>query len=83
MGIRKLGLSKKELAAVIAKELGILIFVPFTIAISLLLTTLLAMRTMVSTAFLQVSIASSCCFFVLFLISYLWIRQSYFKRLVN
>lgn len=83
MGIRKLGLSKKELASVIAKELAILIFVPFTIAISLLLTTLLAMRTMVSTAFLQVSIASSCCFFVLFLISYLWIRQSYFKRLVN
>ncbi|QPA54764.1 ABC transporter permease [Lysinibacillus sphaericus] len=83
MGIRKLGLSKKELASVIAKELGILIFVPFTIAISLLLTTLLAMRTMVSTAFLQVSLASSCCFFVLFLISYLWIRQSYFKRLVN
>ncbi|WP_369381753.1 FtsX-like permease family protein [Lysinibacillus fusiformis] len=83
MGIRKLGLSKKELASVIAKELAILIFVPFTIAILLLLTTLLAMRTMVSTAFLQVSIASSCCFFVLFLISYLWIRKNYFKRLVN
>ncbi len=83
MGIRKLGLSKKELDSVIAKELAILIFVPFTIAILLLLTTLLAMRTMVSTAFLQVSIASSCCFFVLFLISYLWIRNNYFKRLVN
>ncbi|MCR8854441.1 FtsX-like permease family protein [Lysinibacillus fusiformis] len=83
MGIRKLGLSKKELSSVIAKELAILIFVPFTIAILLLLTILLAMRTMVSTAFLQVSIASSCCFFVLFLISYLWIRKSYFKRLVN
>ncbi|MGE7796411.1 FtsX-like permease family protein [Lysinibacillus fusiformis] len=83
MGIRKLGLSNKELASVIAKELAILIFVPFTIAILLLLTTLLAMRTMVSTAFLQVSIASSCCFFVLFLISYLWIRKNYFKRLVN
>jgi len=83
MGIRKLGLSKKELASVIATELAILIFVPFTIAILLLLTTLLAMRTMVSTAFLQVSIASSCCFFVLFLISYLWIRKNYFKRLVN
>ncbi|XRD25439.1 FtsX-like permease family protein [Lysinibacillus fusiformis] len=83
MGIRKLGLSNKELASVIAKELTILIFVPFTIAILLLLTTLLAMRTMVSTAFLQVSIASSCCFFVLFLISYLWIRKNYFKRLVN
>lgn len=83
MGIRKLGLSNKELASVIAKELAILIFVPFTIAILLLLTTLLAMRTMVSTAFLQVSIASFCCFFVLFLISYLWIRKNYFKRLVN
>ena len=83
MGIRKLGLSNKELASGIAKELAILIFVPFTIAILLLLTTLLAMRTMVSTAFLQVSIASSCCFFVLFLISYLWIRKNYFKRLVN
>lgn len=83
MGIRKLGLSNKELASVIAKELAILIFVPFTIAILLLLTTLLAMRTMVPTAFLQVSIASSCCFFVLFLISYLWIRKYYFKRLVN
>ncbi|WP_338652315.1 FtsX-like permease family protein [Lysinibacillus sp. Y5S-8] len=83
IGIRKLGLSKKELATVIAKELAILIFVPFTIAIMLLLMTLLSMRTMVSTAFLQVSMASSCCFFVLFLISYLFIRKSYFKRLVS
>ncbi len=83
IGIRKLGLSNKELATIIAKELAILIFVPFTLAITLLLTTLVAMRTMVSTAFLQVSIASSCCFFVLFLISYFFIRKSYFKRLVN
>lgn len=83
IGIRKLGLSKKELATVITKELAILIFVPFAIAILLLFTTLLAIRTMVSTAFLQVSIASSCCFFVLFLISYLFIRKSYFKRLVS
>ncbi len=83
IGIRKLGLSKKELATVIAKELAILIFVPFSIAITLLLITLLSMRTMVSTAFLQVSMASSFCFFVLFLISYLLIRKSYFKRLVS
>lgn len=83
IGIRKLGLSRKELATVIAKELAILIFVPFTIAITLLLITLLAMRSMVSTAFLQVSMASSCCFFVLFLISYVLIRKSYFHRLVN
>jgi len=83
IGIRKLGLSRKELATVIAKELAILIFVPFTIAITLLLITLLAMRSIVSTAFLQVSMASSCCFFVLFLISYVLIRKSYFKRLVN
>ncbi|MCM0624535.1 ABC transporter permease [Lysinibacillus sp. OL1_EC] len=83
IGIRKLGLSRNELATIITKELAILIFVPFTIAITLLLITLLAMRTMVSTAFLQVSIASSCCFFVLFLISYVLIRKSYFKRLVS
>lgn len=83
IGIRKLGLSKKELATVIAKELAILIFVPFSIAITLLLITLLSMRTMVSTAFLQVSMASSFCFFVLFLISYLLIRKIYFKRLVS
>ncbi|MBL3730476.1 ABC transporter permease [Lysinibacillus sp. HST-98] len=83
IGIRKLGLSRNELATIITKELAILIFVPFTIAITLLLITLLAMRTMVSTAFLQVSIASSCCFFVLFLISYVFIRKSYFKRLVS
>lgn len=83
IGIRKLGLSRNELATIITKELAILIFVPFTIAITLLLITLLAIRTMVSTAFLQVSIASSCCFFVLFLISYVLIRKSYFKRLVS
>lgn len=83
IGIRKLGLSRNELTTIITKELAILIFVPFTIAITLLLITLLAMRTMVSTAFLQVSIASSCCFFVLFLISYVLIRKSYFKRLVS
>lgn len=83
IGIRKLGLSRNELATIITKELAILIFVPFTIAITLLLITLLAIQTMVSTAFLQVSIASSCCFFVLFLISYVLIRKSYFKRLVS
>ncbi|WP_155592551.1 FtsX-like permease family protein [Lysinibacillus cavernae] len=83
IGIRKLGLSKKELATVVSKELAILIFVPFSIAILLLLTTLVAMRTMVSTAFLQISMASSCCFFILFFISYLFIRKNYFKRLVS
>lgn len=83
IGIRKLGLSRNELATIITKELAILIFVPFTIAITLLLITLFAIQTMVSTAFLQVSIASSCCFFVLFLISYVLIRKSYFKRLVS
>ncbi|WP_281217025.1 FtsX-like permease family protein [Lysinibacillus capsici] len=83
IGIRKLGLSRNELATIITKELAILIFVPFTIAITLLLITLLAIQTMVSTAFLQVSIASSCCFFVLFFISYVLIRKSYFKRLVS
>ncbi|MGE8036995.1 FtsX-like permease family protein [Lysinibacillus sp. NPDC093692] len=82
-GIRKLGLSKKELFTVVSKELAILIFVPFAIAITMLFATLFAMRTMVSTAFLQVSMMSSLCFFALFFISYLFIRKSYFKRLLS
>lgn len=83
VGIRKLGLSKKELFAVVSKELAILIFVPFAIAITMLFATLFAIRTMVSTAFLQVSMVSSLCFFALFFVSYLFIRKSYFKRLLS
>lgn len=83
LGIRKLGLSKKELFTVVSKELAILIFVPFAIAITMLFVTLFAMRTMVSTTFLKVSLMSSVCFFILFFISYLFIRKSYFKRLLS
>ncbi len=82
VGIRKLGLSKKELFTVVSKELAILIFVPFTIAITVLCATLFAMRTMVSAAFLQVSMMSSLCFFALFFVSFIFIRKSYFKRLL-
>ncbi|MGE6513826.1 FtsX-like permease family protein [Lysinibacillus sphaericus] len=81
-GIRKLGLSKKEFSTVVSKELAILIFVPFSIAIIILLTALFTMRTVVSTAFLQVSMVSSLCFFALFLASYFFIRKSYIKRLL-
>ncbi|MFJ3390427.1 FtsX-like permease family protein [Lysinibacillus sp. NPDC086135] len=82
-GIRKLGLSKKELFTVVSKELAILIFVPFAIAITMLCATLFAMRTMVSAAFLQVSMMSSLCFFALFFVSFIFIRKSYFKRLLS
>ncbi|MFJ8088309.1 FtsX-like permease family protein [Lysinibacillus sp. NPDC095746] len=82
-GIRKLGLSKQELFTVVSKELAILIFVPFTIAITMLCATLFAMRTMVSAAFLQVSMMSSLCFFALFFVSFIFIRKSYFKRLLS
>ncbi|AVK82479.1 ABC transporter permease [Lysinibacillus sp. B2A1] len=81
--IRKLGLSQKELFIVVSKELAILIFVPFALAITMLFITLLAMRTMVSTTFLQVSMISSLSFLALFIISYLFIRKSYFKRLLS
>ncbi|MFF2797394.1 FtsX-like permease family protein [Lysinibacillus xylanilyticus] len=83
VGIRKLGLSKKELFTVVSKELAILIFVPFAIATTMLFATLFAMRTMVSTSFLQVSMMSSLCFFALFFVSYIFIRKSYFKRLLS
>ncbi|MGE7914878.1 FtsX-like permease family protein [Lysinibacillus xylanilyticus] len=83
LGIRKLGLSKKELFTVVSKELAILIFVPFAIAITMLFITLFAMRTMVSTTFLKVSLMSSVCFFILFFVSYLFIRKNYFKRLLS
>lgn len=83
VGIRKLGLSKKELFTVVSKELAIFIFVPFAIAITMLFATLFAMRAMVSTAFLQVSMVSSLCFFALFFGSYIFIRKSYFKRLLS
>ncbi|MFF2179461.1 FtsX-like permease family protein [Lysinibacillus sp. NPDC058147] len=83
VGIRKLGLSKKELFTVVSKELAILIFVPFAIATTMLLATLFAMRKMVSTSFLQVSLMSSLCFFTLFFVSFIFIRKSYFKRLLS
>lgn len=81
--IRKLGLSQKELFTVVSKELAILIFVPFALAITMLFITLFALRTMISITFLQVSMISSLCFLALFMISYLFIRKSYFKRLLT
>lgn len=83
VGIRKLGLSKKELFTVVSKELAILIFVPFAIATTMLFAILFAMRKMVSTSFLQVSMMSSLCFFALFFVSFIFIRKSYFKRLLS
>ncbi|WP_422118104.1 FtsX-like permease family protein (plasmid) [Bacillus thuringiensis] len=82
-GIRKLGFSVKELAAVVTKELATLIFVPCTLASILLCGIMLAMRNHISSALYGVTAIGVGIFLLLFVISFFIIRRSYLKKLMN
>ncbi|MFE0505939.1 FtsX-like permease family protein [Peribacillus butanolivorans] len=82
-GIRKIGLSVKDLASVVTKELATLIFIPFTIAAFSLFVAMFCMRNFISFAFYQLTAIGLGIFLLLFVISFFIIRRGYLNKLVN
>lgn len=82
-GIRKVGLSIKEISSIVKKELAILIFVPFTFATMLLFTVLFSFRDLLSGAFFQVTAAGMGVFLLLFILSFFIIQKTYLKKIVE
>lgn len=82
-GIRKIGLSLKELAAIVTKELAMLIFVPFVFASGILLAAMGFMSNKISTTMFQVTVLGLGIFSLLFLVSFLIIRREYLKKLMG
>lgn len=83
MGIRKIGLSVRELSSVVTKELAMLVFIPFTFASLLLTGVIFGMRSMISASFYQMTTIGIGLFLVLFIVSFLMIRRGYLKKLIN
>ncbi|WP_096186358.1 FtsX-like permease family protein [Evansella halocellulosilytica] len=82
-GIRKIGLSMKEISVIVTRELSILIFVPFTIATILLFIVLFSIRDALSPAFFQMTTVGVGIILMLFTLSFFIIRKTYFKKLVE
>ncbi|MDY7220785.1 FtsX-like permease family protein [Halalkalibacterium halodurans] len=83
LGIRKIGLSMKEMSVIVTRELSILIFVPFTIATILLFIVLFSIRDALSPAFFQMTNVGLGIILLLFTLSFLIIRKAYLKKLVE
>ncbi|MBT2618894.1 MULTISPECIES: FtsX-like permease family protein [unclassified Bacillus (in: firmicutes)] len=82
-GIRKIGLSVKELASVVRRELGILIFIPFTFSTLILFTAMFSLRNFISMTFYQMTAIGVGVFLLLFVISFFIIQRSYLNKLVK
>jgi putative ABC transport system permease protein len=83
VGIRKIGLSMKEIRVIVTRELSILIFVPFTIAAILLFIVLFSIRDALSPAFFQMTTIGVGIILLLFTLSFFIIRKAYLKKLVE
>ncbi|MFJ8260398.1 FtsX-like permease family protein [Rummeliibacillus sp. NPDC094406] len=82
-GIRKIGLSNKELSTVVSRELAILIFIPFTIAAIILFVAMFGMSNYISSTFYLMTAIGVGIFSLLFVVSFFIIRRSYLNKLVN
>lgn len=82
-GIRKIGLSMREVSAVVTKELAMLVFIPFTLASILLVCVMLAMRDVISSTFYEMTAIGISIFLLLFIASFFMIRRSYLKKLLD
>ena len=83
LGLRKLGLSIKEIRTVVTKELLILIFVPFLSATMLEVFVLFSLLNNISPVFFQMSALGAVIFAILFALGFLIIRRVYVAKLVN
>ena len=82
-GIRKIGLSNKELSTVVTRELATLIFIPYTIAAIILFVAMLGMSNYISSTFYLMTAFGVAIFLLLFVVSFVIIRRSYLNKLVN
>jgi len=82
-GIRKIGLSMREVSSVVTKELAMLVFIPFTLASILLACVMLAMRDYISSTFYEMTAIGISVFLLLFIGSFFIIRRSYLKKLLD
>ncbi|GIO22686.1 ABC transporter permease [Oceanobacillus sp. J11TS1] len=82
-GIRKIGLSIKEIRSVVTRELALLIFVPFSFAVILLFVVLFSIRDALSPVFFHMTAIGTGIFLLLFVLSFLIIRKAYLKKLVT
>lgn len=82
-GIRKIGLSIKEIRSVVTRELRMLIFVPFTFATTLLFLVLFTIRNSISLIFFQMSAFGAGIFAILFTLSFFIIRKVYLNKLTS
>ncbi|AHN23950.1 hypothetical protein T479_02995 [Lysinibacillus varians] len=69
-GIRKIGLSVKEVRSVVTKELAMLVFIPFTFASILLVCVMFSMRNMISSSFYEMTAMGISIFLLLFIGSF-------------
>ena len=83
LGIRKIGLSVRELSSIVTKELAMLVFIPFTIASILLFGVMFGMRSIISVSFYQMTAIGISLFLLIFIISFLMIRRGYLKKLIT
>ncbi|WP_193768760.1 hypothetical protein [Lysinibacillus tabacifolii] len=81
-GIRKIGLSVKEVRSVVTKELAMLVFIPFAFASILLVCVMFSMRSMISSSFYEMTAMGISIFLLLFIGSFFIIRRSYLMKLV-
>ncbi|WP_338752701.1 ABC transporter permease [Bacillus sp. FJAT-52991] len=82
-GIRKIGLSVSEISSVVTKELGMLIFVPFTFTSLILFGTMIGLRRHISPSFYQLTAMGVGIFLLLFVISFFIMRRSYLKKIIK
>ncbi|MFJ7669535.1 FtsX-like permease family protein [Lysinibacillus sp. NPDC097195] len=82
-GIRKIGLSMREVSSVVTQELAMLVFIPFTLASMLLVCVVLAMRDYISSTFYEMTAIGISIFLLLFIGSFFIIRRSYLKKLLD
>lgn len=83
IGIRKIGLSIKEISFVVTRELAMLIFVPFMFAVILLFIVLIGIRHALSLAFVQMTMIGVGIFLLVFILSFFTIRKAYLKKIIE
>lgn len=83
IGIRKIGLSVRELSSVVTKELAMLVFIPFSFASILLLGVMFGLRNIISVSFYQMTAIGIGVFLLLFIASFLIIRRGHLNKLIH
>lgn len=82
-GIRKMGLSKRELSCIISLQLAILLFVPFTLAAIFLWIGVEYLKGFIGSNLTGISLLCFGIFLVIQLTGYFWLKAKYVKSLLK